>query len=64
MGRAADGNFRAGSCVWDGCELFSVGLPGANERDERVGMDFRVTSLHGRVDVVYIPETIFWEAWN
>ena len=48
----SDGNLRQGSRVQHGSELLSAGLPGANQRDKRVGMGFRVFALPGGVGLV------------
>jgi hypothetical protein len=59
-----DGNLWEGFGVWYGVELLSARLPGANERDERVGVGFRVFALLGGVSFVYEGETVPWGAWK
>jgi hypothetical protein len=47
-----DGSIWEGFGVWYGVELLSARLPGANQRDKRVGMGFRVFALPGGVGLV------------
>ncbi len=45
----SDGNLRQGSRVQHGSELPPPRLPGANQRDKRVGVGFWVFALPGGV---------------